>query len=258
MQFTTFLPRRLSQSGCIVAGTRLASHRDKLEAELKQQKTKLAPKVADAIGRVAESTKAVEQLTSTDSTMREVDRGTDRCIAAADDQLEAIERSFDHASILPLAGAQAARLADARLVRGALLPGGTRFLQLPYSQQWVRMTAMVGALADKDVQAAVKRLGMEPEIERLQAWVALYGVKLGVTEMKDADPAAVAVDAWHEAYGELIVRVHDAYDDPRSDVHTRIRRTLLSPYEDQAEEERRAAQKTRTRRQPGDPEPAEG
>lgn len=258
MQFTNFLPRRLSQPGCIVAGTRLVSHRDAIQKELEEHNSQLAPKVAEAIEKVASATKTVEGLTSTDYTMQEVDRGTDRCIAGTDDQLESIERSFDHASILPLSDAQAARLADARLVRGALLPAGTRFLQLPYSEQWVRMTAMLGALEDTKVQAAVERLAMGPEIERIQAWVALYGAKLGVTEMKDTDPAAVAIDAWHEAYGELIVRVHAAYDDSKSDLHPRIRRALLSPYEDQAEDERRAAHKARSRQQPDDSGAPEG
>lgn len=258
MNYAAFLVRRVSQPGCIVAGTQLASQNEKLKGELKEQKTKLVPKVETAIGNVIAKTKAVELLASTDATMNEIDRGTDRCIAGSHDQLDAIERSFDHASILPLGEEQAARLADARLVRGALLPAGTSFLRLPYTQQWVRMTAMLKALDGKEVAAAVKRLGMEPEMARLRAWVALYGAKLGVTEPKEADPAAVAIEAWHQAYGELIVRVHDAYDDPKNDMHARIRRALVSPYENQVEEERRAENKAKNRRRAAEPEAAEG
>ena len=258
MNYATFLARRVSQPGCIVAGTQLASHVDSLKGELKEHKTKLAPKVETAIGNVLEKTKSVELLTSTDATMSEIDRGTDRCIAGSHDQLDAIERSFDHASILPLAKDQAARLADASLVRGALLPAGTGFLRLPYSQQWVRMTAMLKALDDKEVAAAVKRLGMEPEMDRIRAWVAQYGSRLGVTQAKNTDPAAVAIEAWHEAYGELIVRVHDAYDNPKDDLHTKVRRALVSPYENQVEEERRAEQKAKIKRKAAEAPATEG
>jgi hypothetical protein len=258
MNYAAFLARRLSQPGCIVAGTKLRSQAEKLKAELKEEKQKLVPKVETAIANVIARTQAVEALTSTDATMNEVDRATDRNIASTDDQLEAIESSFDHTSILPLTKEQAVRLADARLVRGALLPNGTSFLRLPYSEQWVRMTAMLKALGDKDVAAAVKRLGMEPEMGRLRAWVDLYGAKLGVTEAKDTDPAAVAVDAWHAAYGELMVRVHDAYDDARSEQQEKIRRALVAPYDRQVEEERRAEQKARVRRTAQEPPAAEG
>lgn len=254
MDYTAFLARRLSQAGCVVAGTQLATQSDKIRLDLKEHKLKLAPKVEAATAKILERTKFLELLTSTDAAMIEVDRGTDRCIAGTHDQLAAIERSFDRGSLLPLTGGQAERLADATLVRGALLPGGTSFLRLPYSQQWVAMSAMLRALEGKDVAAAVKRLGMEPELDRIRSWVGLYGAKLGLTEAKDADQAAVMVDAWHQAYGELIIRVHDAYDDSKDDLHTKVRRALTSPYENQAEEERRADQKARARRKAAEPE----
>src|SRR5262245_41269629 len=117
MTYSEFLPRRVSQAGCIVAGTKLATCYDRL----KQQKVKLTPKIDAAAQSVISKTRAVELLTSTDATMNEIDRGADRFIAACDDQLESIELSFDHASILPLSDEEAARLADAKLVRSAIL-----------------------------------------------------------------------------------------------------------------------------------------
>lgn len=248
MIYSAFLPRRLSQAGCVVAGTQLGAHRDKL----KEQKIKLSAKIDAAVQAVLEKTKAVEVLASTDATMTEIDRGTDRNIAGFDDQLEGIERSFDHVSILPLNGEQSARLADAVAVRAALLPSGTGFLKLVYSQQWVRMSAMIKALDGKETAAAVKRLGLGAEAERLKQWVALYGAKLGVTEAKETDPAAVAVEAWHEAYGELTVHVHSEYGSAKDEAHRKIRETLVSPYHTQAEEERRAEQKMRSRRNAGE------
>jgi hypothetical protein len=109
MIYSAFLPRRLSQPGCLIAGTQLATHRDKL----KDQKIKLSTKVDTAVHAVLEQTKTIELLASTDATMIEIDRGTDRHIAGFDDQLEGIERSFDHTSILPLTDEQSTRLADA-------------------------------------------------------------------------------------------------------------------------------------------------
>jgi hypothetical protein len=251
MSHAGFLPRRLSQSGCVIAGTKLAAHREKL----KEQKIKLAAKVDEAARAVIDKTRSLEALTTTDATMIEIDRATDRAIGAFDAQLDGIERSFDHEDILPLEDAEQARLADATLVRKRSLPSGTDFLRLVYSLQWARMNAMVKVLVEKDIAAAIGRLGLSLEADRIARWVALYGAKLGVTEAKNADPAAVAVEAWHEAYGTLVVRVHAEYDDPHDRTQQAVRDLLLGPYEAQAEEERRAEQKVRRRRKP---EPGSG
>jgi len=248
MIFATFLPRRLSQGGCVVAGTRFGSNFDRLKKELKDEKSKLSAKVTSAAQSLMAATLDVEALTTTDASMVLVDRGADRCVAAVQAILDGIERAFDYGQILPLSGEQTARLEDARTVRAALLPNGTGFLKLVYSQQWLVMSTMAKTMADKDVTAAIKRLGIEQEAARIQSWVTLYGNKLGVTEAQNADAAVVAVDAWHQAYGQLWVHAHSEYDDLKDDLHTRIRASLLSPYETQAEEERRAEQKARDKR----------
>jgi hypothetical protein len=253
MIYSTFLPRRLSQPGCIVAGTQLGTHRDKL----KEQKIKLSAKVDTAAQTVLEKTKAVTLLASTDATMTAIDRGTDRHIAGFNDQLEGIARAFDHASILPLTSEQSTRLADAVAVRTALFPSGTSFLTLVYSQQWVRMSAILKALDGKETVAAVKRLGLTAEADRLKQWVTLYGAKLGVTEAQASDPAAVAVEAWHEAYGELTVHVHSEYGSATDEAHRKIREMLVSPYQTQAEEERRTAHKARGKRKASEPDDAD-
>ncbi|WP_434048623.1 MULTISPECIES: phosphoenolpyruvate--protein phosphotransferase [Sorangium] len=193
-----------------------------------------------AIQSVIARTEAVEALGSADATMMEIDRGADRCISAFGAQLDGIERSFDHDDILPLREDEAARRADAALVRAAVLSSGTGFVKLVYSQQWVRMSAMIKALDGKEAKAAVERLGLDAEADRLRRWTALYGQKLGVTEAKSADPAIEAVEAWHEAYGTLMIQVHAEYDDDKDETHALLRARLLSPYEDAAEEERRA------------------
>ena len=249
MIYSAFLPRRLSQPGCLIAGTQLAAHRGKL----KEQKIKLSPKVDAAVHAVLEQTKTIELLASTDATMIEIDRGTDRHIAGFDDQLEGVERSFDHASILPLTDEQSARLADATAVRAALFPAGTGFVKAIYGTQWLRMSAVIKALDSKETTAAVKRLGLTAEASRLRQWVTLYGAKLGLTEARESDPAAVEVEAWHEAYGELTVHVHSEYGSAKDEAQTRIRETLVSPYQAQAEEERRAEQRARGKRKAEEP-----
>lgn len=257
MVYAPFLPRRCSQSGCVVAGTKLATRYDKLKPVLKEAKTKLVPKVDSAVQAILAKTKTIEGLATTEATMTEIDRGTDRCIAAFQSELDAIERVFDHGVILPLTDEQATRLDDALMVRGALLPLGTGFLKLVYSQQWVHMNNMAKGLADKDVDAAIKRLGLTAEKARLLGWVALYGSKLGVTETKAADPSAVSIEAWHEAYGELLVHVHSEYGNANDAIHGEIRTALLGPYNEQVDEERRVDQKTRGKRQPAAPESPE-
>ena len=58
-------------------------------------------------------------------------------------------------------------------MRAALFPAGTGFSKVVYSQQWVRMSAAITALDGKETAAAVKRLGLDAEAERLKQWVAL-------------------------------------------------------------------------------------
>ncbi|WP_437494335.1 phosphoenolpyruvate--protein phosphotransferase [Sorangium sp. So ce1014] len=252
MRKAAFLARRLTPAGCIIAGTKLAAHRE----VLRSRKTKLAPKVDAAVQSVIARTEAVEALGSTDATMTEIDRGADRCISAFGAQLDGIERAFDHDDILPVGHEQAARRADAALVRSEVLSSGTGFVKLVYSQQWVRMNALVKALDGKGVKAAVERLGLGAEVDRLRSWTALYGQKLGVTEAKGADPAIKAVEAWHEAYGTLMVHVHAEYDDDTDETHALVRDRLLSPYEDAAEEERRAERaRAASARKKNEPEP---
>lgn len=257
MDYTLFLSRRLSQGGCVLAGTQLATYHEQLEAELKDHKIKLAPKVEAAVLKTIAQTKTLGVLTSNDAAMVDVDRSTDRCVAAIHDQLDAVERCFDRGSLLPLTSEQAARLADAQLVRGALFPSGTAFLRLPYSQQWLEMNNTLRALGGKDIAAAAKRLGIEQEMGRLRGWVELYGAKLGVTEVEPADPAVAVLQAWHDAYGALFAHAHSEYDDREDATHARIREALLSPYLRQADEERRAEQKAKARREKADTPPAD-
>lgn len=253
--YAVFLPRRLSHPGCIVAGTKLGTHRKDLEKELGAIQVELSPKVEASIALVLDVTKTLERLPSSDATMVEIDRGTDRCIAGFHDQLDAIERSFDHAVILPRTDDENARLADASLVRAAVLPRGTAFLKSVYSQQWTVMSAMMYGLAVEDVAAAVGRLGLTVEVARLGRWTELYGAKLGVTERKHADPSVVGVQAWHDAYGELFAHVHSEYNDRKDDTHAKIRAALLSPYTQQADEERRAELRAKARRSKADSAP---
>lgn len=250
MIYSTFLPRRLSLSGCITSGTKLGTHRDKLN----ELKIPLSARVDAAAQTVVDKTHAVTLLASTDATMNAIDRGTDRHIAGFDDQLESIERSFDHASLLPLTASQSARLADAVAVRTALFPTGTGFLKGVYYEQWVRMMAIVKALDGTETAAAVTRLGLSAEALRLKHWVTLYGARLGVTEAQASDPAAVAVEAWHEAYGELTVHVYSEYGSAKDEVHGKIRAMLISPYQMQADEERRGEQKARLKRKASEAE----
>jgi hypothetical protein len=242
MSNAAFLARRLTSNGCVVAGTQLASHRE----DLKPKKIKLAAKVGAAVQAVLAATQAIESLSTSDATMTEIDRGADRCIAAFNAQLDNIERAFDHADILPLTGEEAARRDDAVLVRSEVLPLGTGFVKLVYSQQWLRMSAMIKALDREDVKAAMERIGLSTEAGRLGRWTELYGAKLGLTEAKNADPVAKAVEAWHEAYGTLVVQVHAEYDDKNHETHALLRERLLSPYDNAAEEERRAEQRARS------------
>ncbi|WP_437950411.1 phosphoenolpyruvate--protein phosphotransferase [Sorangium sp. So ce296] len=256
MTKSAFLARRLTPSGCIIAGTKLTAHRE----ALKSKKIKLSAKVDAAAQSVIAATEVIAALGGTDASMVAIDRGADRCIGAFNGQLDAIERAFDHDGILPLTEDEAARRGDALLVRSEVLSAGIDFVRLVHSQQWVRMSAMIKALERKDVKAAVERLGLSAEVGRLRRWTELYGQKLGVTEAKSADPALKAVEAWHEAYGTLMVQVHAEYDDDRDETHALLRDRLLSPYEDAAEEARRAEQRSRAasarkKAEPNEPEP---
>lgn len=252
MDYQSLLTRRITHPGCVVAGTKLAAHHADIVEALKKEKDKddrkLTSKVETSVLLVIKETKVLEGLSTTDATMTEVDRGADRCIAGFDNTLDALQRMYDHESVLPLTDEESARLADITLVRSSVLPQGTDFLRLVYSLQWVRMSAMMEALASTEVASAVKRLGLTPEVARLRRWADLYGEKLGVTARKQADPVVAALEAWHEAYGELFAHVLSDYNDRKRELHAKVRDALLSPYNDIADEERRADQKARAKR----------
>lgn len=248
MNYSGFLSRRLSYERCIVAGTQLKA----LRAQLKDDKVKLSPKSDAASAAVIAKTTDLEALTSSETPMNVLDRVTDRCIAGWHDGLDAVERALDGGDTVPLTPKQEARRKDATLVRSTILPAGTSMLRLPYGQQWVRMSTMVKAMKQDEVQAAIERLGMSDEAERVEQLVAIYGARLGITETKDADPTAMAIEAWHEAYGALVVHAHSEYDNAKEASLLALRDSLVSPYEAQAEDQRRADQKARDKRKAGD------
>lgn len=237
----------------MVAGKKLEPRYKTLKKELKDKKEALPSKIDAAVQAIFTCTQKLESLSSTEATMVEVDRGTDRCVAAVHDQLDGIERAFDHGTILPLTEKQAQRRADAMAIRKALMPAGTSFLRLVYSRQWVHLNSMGNALADKETAAAVARLGLTEEVERVKGWIGLYGAKLGVTESREADPAAVAVEEWHQAYAELIAHVHSDFVKASAEIQKKVVQALLAPYDEQADEERRAESKARSRRPEAEP-----
>jgi hypothetical protein len=241
------LDRRLSLAGCKLVGTQLAAE----IAQLSSQKVALAPEVRREAKAVVEATQALEAFAADELSMTSVDRATDRAVALLRTLVEAVEASFEGAELLPLSAAERARLGAAQSLRKALFPRGTSYLKASYRSQWVELDALAKRIDEH--RGALKALGLSAEAERVERWVALYGARLGVTQASEgsgADRAALALSDWHEAWGGFAVSVRYHY---RGREGEGVRRALLRPYEQQAEEERGAARK-RARRggEPGE------
>ena len=78
MDYTLFLPRRLSQAGCVIAGTKLAAHHAALQQDLEDPKPPLASKVESSILAIDNHTRSIAALPTSDAVMIEIDRGADR------------------------------------------------------------------------------------------------------------------------------------------------------------------------------------
>ncbi|HEU4535432.1 MAG TPA: hypothetical protein VFS00_14990 [Polyangiaceae bacterium] len=242
------LERRLSPAGCKLVGTQLAAEL----ARLSSQSVALAPEVKREAKAVAEATQAIEALGSDDRSMTAVDRATDRAVASLRVLLEAVEASFEGAELLPLKGPERARLGAAQSLRKALFPRGTSYLKASYRSQWVELDALARRIAEH--RAAIEALGLAVEAGRVERWAGLYGARLGVTQAGEGaggDRAALALADWHEAWGAFAVSVRYHY---RGGAGEAVRRALLRPYDQQADEERAAAR----RRAPRSEAPDEG
>jgi hypothetical protein len=177
------LPRRLSAAGCVIAGHQLAAQ----HKALAEKKIKLVKEVEARCDTVAAATEAIVALGADDATMTNIDRGADRFIGGFDGAFAEIERLLDHGDVLPLTAAEQDRRETARALRARLFPNGTDFIRATYRTQWERMNAVHVDAQKPENAAAIKKLGLTLEAERLGRWVALYGAKLGVTEAQDED-----------------------------------------------------------------------
>lgn len=247
MSDADILTRRLSREGCVLAGTQLGTHLD----ELRKDKHRLVPPVAEASQEALDATKALEALDgSAEASMTDIDRGADRCIAGLDSHLAAVAQCLDHADVLPLTPAQQARVEDAASLRVALFPAGTAFLRLPYRQQWERMSALVRATEQPDNVRLLRQLGLTAEAERVKAWTDVYGARLGLTETQAPDALVQALQRWHDAVGSLVVLVRAHYRDRNDATHQRVRDLLLSPYDRQVADERAVEARAARKRKP--------
>jgi hypothetical protein len=242
MDSTNLISRRLSPDACVAAGTQLAAEAKALVVE----GTDLHPDIASQIDAVAEWTSKLQAFSGSSMRMWDVDRGADRALAAFDDVLEAIERTFADAVTLPVAPEEQQRVALATEVRRAIFPGGTGFLNLPFFKEWARLVDIKKALGEN--QAALASLGLAFEAGRVARWIDLYGACLGLTEAGSdkVDQFAVALDGWLAAWGELAVAVlyHHKGGDEKS---VMVRTKLLGPYERAAEQERAEVRKRRAK-----------
>jgi hypothetical protein len=251
MSFSQFLPRRLSAAGCKAAGTQLAAHLSRWEAD----GGSLPAEVLAAASRVAEPTQAISLLSREDVAMVEIDRAVDAVVAAFHDALEGRERFLARPDIFAPSLALIERVEAAAELRRQLFPNGVAaIIHAPYHIQWALLDAIKRALSTPECVARLGRVGLAEEAAHLIGWSELYGVRLGITSAEPAavDPVAREVVRWHEAFGEFFVEVQRAFRDDESPEHLKARQFLLTPYLAQAERERERERALQTRRKAED------
>jgi hypothetical protein len=137
---------------------------------------------------------------------------------------------------------QQRRASAASLLHSTFFSGGLTFLNLKHRQQWLKLDEIHQTLARTDIQNAIQTLGINQEIDRIKYWIDRYGRALGITQVKTASGDALyqAVTEWHTALKKLATQTHAHYDDDANPEHLNLRKLLLSSYDEQAEEERKA------------------
>ncbi|MCX4245954.1 hypothetical protein [Paraliomyxa miuraensis] len=116
---------------------------------------------------------------------RNIDTRVDRAFRALAISLEAI------AILPPDAGPD---VETARNAQRRLFPEGTRFLNLPYAQQWAHCDRMLSTLAeDEALRADVERLVHTSILTEARSAMEAYGVALGITKARPSSaPVSLA------------------------------------------------------------------
>lgn len=243
---TGYTTRRLDESACAQAGTKLRSNAEALrkEGEILTEKLEQAlAKHGEVTQVIADSIRGV--------TMPVIDRGTDTSVSGFQNLLEGIEATFISTSFLQTSPEAQARQQRASRLLELCFPRGTGYLNLPHGEQWVELNKLKTALSTDEAKALVSKLGLALEVEHLMKWIELYGARAGITQSLESPSrrAKALLDDWHKSYDRVAVQAQAAYDDEDDPEHRRKLALFLGPYEEQLEKLRQEAREAARRRE---------
>ena len=249
MDDSEILPRRLSATGCRLAGAQLATN---VAALKKDKKTKLPADIEEHVAGVATATAALQATKDDSPSMFEIDNGADTTISGFADVLGGIVRCYARPDVVSVTAAESERAAAAGRLLGALGLESTGFLRRSYRLQYDTMQLLVAALAQPKNKADVTALGLTVEAQRVVKWTALYGRRLGITQAVEADVSQQSINAWHSAWAALSIGVRAKYRESSNAHDVLMRQELLSPYDTQAQAERDALNQADAKRSAAD------
>jgi hypothetical protein len=182
--------------------------------------------------------------------MLTIDVCTDRAVAGLESNLSGTVKIYNTPELAPLSDKQQSRALAASLLHSTFFSDGLKFLTIKHRQQWLKLDEIKQSINKAEHQSAIQTLGISDEIERVLYWIERYGRGLGITQAKiDANKELYqAITNWHTALKKLATQIHAHYDDDANPEHLALRALLLSPYDDQAEEERKVERAERAER----------
>lgn len=252
MDVTHLIPRRLDLGSCIIVGTQLAAD---IKAYKEQQKT-IPAELEESAQSVIAVSQELETLSEADYKMVEIDHATDRCVTAWDDLHDAIQRILDGEGLLSLTKEENELRITAKKIHSASYPEGTAFIRYTFRRQWLQLQKVKKALVS--LKSELTTSGLWTMANRLIRWIDLYGARLGITENSEefTDKAVLAIERWHQALGSLFFELINYSRSKQTDAQE-LNTLLTTPYEKQAEAERREARERQKKRKAKEATPIE-
>jgi hypothetical protein len=137
---------------------------------------------------------------------RALDPFVDRAVLAPAKACQAIVEAYEGVPV-ELDDAQRRRLDDARAVLAIYGDDLRAIVTVPYVEEWNAVRdVLVRFASEPGLAAALKRLGLEPDVALARALHARYGAALGIGAADvGGDDEAARLAAWNEAFARLLV-----------------------------------------------------
>ncbi len=205
--------------------------------------------ILDAMDELVAVCVEIERQSSVGATVLSLinlDRVVDRLVSSICDVIHCRRKTLTLDGFLPLTPEESQLRQQLGAVLGDLIPDGRGFLNLPFGEQYKRVTAFLKTAAQyKDL---MDQLDLGSTLERLALLNAHYGAALGLVERPVVELAQPIDDGreltrnmvrFERLCRRYIIRILNHFDDEADPEHINARLVLLDPIQNQIDAQRR-------------------